>query len=41
MQIGTANYVQPTLTLEVIEGIQRYLVDHGIDSLEAIRGVVQ
>jgi len=41
VQIGTANYVQPTLTLEVIEGIQRYLVDHGIDSLEAIRGVVQ
>lgn len=41
VQIGTANYVQPTLALEVIEGIQRYLADNGIDSLEAIRGIVQ
>ncbi|MCX7992815.1 MAG: dihydroorotate dehydrogenase [Fimbriimonadales bacterium] len=40
VQIGTANYVQPTLALEVVEGIAQYLQVNGFESVEAIRGVV-
>ncbi|GIV08795.1 MAG: dihydroorotate dehydrogenase [Fimbriimonadales bacterium] len=40
IQVGTANYVQPTLALEVLEGIHRYLAQNGFDSVNAIRGSV-
>ncbi len=40
VQIGTANYVQPTLALEVGQGIEAYLRANGFDSVDAIRGVV-
>lgn len=40
VQIGTANYIHPTLALEVIEGIRRYLSEHGFDSVEALRGAL-
>lgn len=40
VQIGTANYVQPMLAIEVIEGMQRYLVENRFESVEAVRGSV-
>ncbi|MDW8107871.1 MAG: dihydroorotate dehydrogenase [Armatimonadota bacterium] len=40
VQIGTANYIQPTLALEVIEGIQHYLIEQGFDTLDALRGAL-
>lgn len=40
VQVGTANYTQPTLALEIIEGIRAYLAEHGFEKVEAIRGLV-
>ncbi len=40
VQIGTANYVQPTLAMEIIDGIQRYLEENGFESVSKIRGSV-
>ncbi|MCS6919388.1 MAG: dihydroorotate dehydrogenase [Fimbriimonadales bacterium] len=40
VQIGTANYVQPTLALEIIEGVQRYLAENGFESVGAIQGLL-
>lgn len=40
VQIGTANYVQPTLALEILQGIEEYLTMHGFESVESIRGTV-
>lgn len=40
VQVGTANYVQPTLALEILEGIQCYLAENGFESVSEIRGSV-
>lgn len=40
-QVGTANYVQPTLSMEIVAGLRDYLTAHGYPSVEAIRGVVR
>ncbi|BCW95186.1 MAG: dihydroorotate dehydrogenase [Fimbriimonadales bacterium] len=41
VQIGTANYVQPTIALEIVQGLRDYLTTHGFPSVDAIRGLVQ
>lgn len=41
IQVGTANYVQPTLALEILHGIEEYLTTHGFESVESIRGAVR
>jgi dihydroorotate dehydrogenase (NAD+) catalytic subunit len=40
IQVGTANYVQPTLAMEIVDGLRDYLAAHGFPSVEAIRGLV-
>jgi len=40
IQVGTANYVQPTLAMEIVDGLRNYLATHGFPSIEAIRGLV-
>ncbi len=40
IQIGTANYVQPTLAQEIVQGLAEYLMESGLNHIEAIRGVV-
>lgn len=40
IQVGTANFVQPTTTLEVLEGIERYLIENQISDLRALIGAV-
>lgn len=41
IQVGTANYVQPTLAIEIVAGLRDYLTAHGVASVEGIRGVVR
>lgn len=38
--VGAANFYNPSSTIEVIDGIEAYLSDHGIKSLEEIVGAV-
>jgi len=38
VQIGTANFMNPKATIEIIEGIERYLADRNISSLSEIIG---
>jgi dihydroorotate dehydrogenase (NAD+) catalytic subunit len=38
VQIGTANFVNPRATTDVIEGIEEYLVRHGIGNVNEIIG---
>lgn len=40
VQVGTANFVRPAITKEVIEGIERFLHVEGIDSIEAYIGTL-
>ncbi len=36
--VGTANFVNPLTTIEIIEGIERYLIDEGIPDINLLIG---
>jgi dihydroorotate dehydrogenase (NAD+) catalytic subunit len=40
VQIGTANFVNPKATIEIIEGIEKYMADRNILSLSEITGTL-
>ncbi|SKA81467.1 dihydroorotate dehydrogenase (NAD+) catalytic subunit [Clostridium sp. USBA 49] len=39
VQIGTANFLKPDICLDIIYGIEKFLNDNGIKSLNEIRGI--
>ena len=41
VQVGTANFVNPGTTIEVIEGIQQYMVEKGLSCIKDIVGTVE
>ena len=41
MQIGTANFINPHATMDVIEGIKNYLADNKIKDINEIIGTFQ
>jgi len=41
VQVGTANFVNPRATLEILEGIELFLRHQGIDRLEAFIGTLE
>ena len=40
VQIGTANFMNPRVGLEIIEGINDFMEKEGIKSLDEIRGII-
>lgn len=38
IQVGTANFVEPTATIDILEGIEEYLERHNMDSIHDIIG---
>ena len=40
IQIGTANFVDPTVTMKVIDGMNEWLDNHGCKSVTEIIGVL-
>ena len=34
VQVGTANFINPAVTLEIVEGIESYLQTHGFNSVQ-------
>ena len=41
IQIGTANFIDPTVSLKVVEGINDYLNRHGFSSVTDIVGALE
>ena len=41
VQIGTANFINPQVTMEVVESIETYLADHNIEKLTDMVGTLQ
>lgn len=39
--VGTANFVNPYTTIEVIEGIEKYMVRHHVDDINSLIGIVK
>ncbi|KPU26402.1 diguanylate cyclase [Caloranaerobacter sp. TR13] len=40
IQIGTANFMNPKVGIEILEGIERFMKEEGIKSIEEIRGII-
>lgn len=40
VEIGTANFVDPSVTVKIIDGIDEYLDRHGLRDLASIRGCI-
>ncbi|MCI8511180.1 MAG: dihydroorotate dehydrogenase [Lachnospiraceae bacterium] len=40
IQIGTASFMNPRLAVDVIDGMERYLEENGIENLSEIRGIL-
>ncbi len=41
IQIGTANYIDPTISVKVIEGIEEYMARHGVGSVTELTGALK
>ena len=40
IQVGTANFINPRIGLEIIQAIKKYMEEEGINSLDEIRGII-
>lgn len=40
IQVGTANFINPKIGLEIIDGIEEFMIKEGIKSLDEIRGIL-
>ncbi|WP_455539633.1 dihydroorotate dehydrogenase [Terrisporobacter sp.] len=40
IQVGTANFINPKIGLEIIDGIERFMKQEGIKTLDEIRGII-
>jgi len=40
VQIGTANFLDPTTCIKVINGIEEYCTRHGVADISELRGIV-
>ncbi len=41
VQVGTANFVNPQVTLDIIEGLNNHLVEHGISDINQVIGTLR
>ncbi|MGL4796699.1 MAG: dihydroorotate dehydrogenase [Paraclostridium sp.] len=40
IQVGTANFINPKIGIDIIKGIEEYMEREGIESLDQIRGII-
>lgn len=40
VQVGTASFMKPDISMDIIDGIERYLEENGIGDIRAIQGIV-
>ncbi|MCR8745743.1 dihydroorotate dehydrogenase [Romboutsia lituseburensis] len=40
IQVGTANFINPKIGLEIIDGIEEFMLKEGIKSIDEIRGIL-
>ncbi len=41
IQVGTANFIDPTITVKIVDGIKEYMERHAIGSISELRGSLQ
>ncbi|MCL1883122.1 MAG: dihydroorotate dehydrogenase, partial [Defluviitaleaceae bacterium] len=41
VSIGTANFSNPCVTMEILDGIEKFMKENSINSLDEIRGIIK
>ena len=41
VQVGTANFVNPRATLDIIEGLEEFMLQHNIENISDITGTLK
>ncbi len=41
IEVGTAHFIRPTASLEIIDGLQDYMATHGIKNITQLVGIIQ
>ena len=41
IQVGTANFINPAVTMEILDGITRYLETNGYNSIKELIGAIE
>ena len=41
VQVGTANFYQPTAAMDIIAGLERYVQDHGLGTIRSVINSLQ
>ncbi|WP_025270255.1 dihydroorotate dehydrogenase [Hippea sp. KM1] len=39
VEVGTANFIDPSITISIIKGIEEYLINEGIESINSLVGI--
>lgn len=40
IQVGSANFIKPDICLDIMHGIEKFMIDEGIKNLNEIRGII-
>ncbi|MDO4522543.1 MAG: dihydroorotate dehydrogenase [Eubacteriales bacterium] len=40
IQVGTATFMKPDISMDIIEGMEKYLEENGYESIDEIRGII-
>ena len=40
VQVGTATFMKPDISMDIIDGMEHYLEENGYESIEEIRGIL-
>lgn len=40
IQVGTANFIDPSVTMKIIDGLEDYCHRHGVDDINSLRGII-
>lgn len=40
IQVGTANFIDPLAAVKVVQGLEQYCSDEGLDNIDAVRGIL-
>jgi len=41
LAVGTANFINPRVTIEIIEGLKAYLIKNKIKDIKILRGAIK
>lgn len=40
VQVGTANFIDPAVTMKIVDGLEDYCRRHGFEDINALRGII-